>query len=77
MQLRTISLDAAGDDGVQEQPIDIDTENVLLVISTKRDVIETSRNMDTRFASHTNLSRQQADPSLRPQPQIREGSNTA
>jgi len=42
MKLRGIALDAASKDCIQEQPVGIDTENILLMIAAQRDMIKTS-----------------------------------
>jgi hypothetical protein len=58
MQTRAISLSGPGHNGVQEQPVGIDAENVLLMIAPERDVIKATRNMNAQSARHANLFRQ-------------------
>jgi hypothetical protein len=59
VQQRAISLGASGNYCVQEQPVNIDAENVLLMIAPQGDVIKTTRNMNAQSARHSNLLRQQ------------------
>jgi hypothetical protein len=66
VQARAVALDASGNNGIQEQTVDVGAENVLLMISPQRDVIKAPGDMNAQSASHPNPLRQNACASVGP-----------